>query len=375
MKRRWAALICCAALVLQLAVPAGAAETVCFTAINETVLELDDATMPFWSGGYLYAPSTVFRDLGLGHSKNLIKGIVMMYAQNRHLLFDLNTGTVVDNRGESHYPAAIRRGSVVFLPVALMAQTFGLHYSAPRQVNHGYLVRLTNSAAMLNDETFYDAVPSVLEERYSNYSKSHTQTAGETTPTQPEEAGQEPGPETVSGKQIFLCMALPESGGTALLDALESYSSQAAFYLTPEKMAAEGDLLRRMTGSGHAVGILADGGRTDLTVEEQTELANEAMWKATCGKTRLVWLENGTDQQRQALRKAGFALLEPTLDRSGYGLKSAAGASTLLSRIGTRRGPVSVWLGENVSSGGLRAFLREAREAEDRCLAMTETAA
>ena len=32
-----------------------------------------------------------------------------------------------------------------------------------------------------------------------------------------------------------------------------------------------------------------------------------------------------------------------------------------------------VWLGENVSAGGLNAFLDLAQEAEDRCLAVTET--
>ena len=41
-----------------------------FTAVNKSVLELSDATMPFWSDGYLYVPSTIFTgvsgDLGVG---------------------------------------------------------------------------------------------------------------------------------------------------------------------------------------------------------------------------------------------------------------------------------------------------------------------
>ena len=370
-KRRWAALICCAALFLQLAIPAAAAETVCFTAINETVLELDDATMPFWSGGYLYAPSTVFRDLGIGHSKNLMKGIVMMYAQSQHLIFDLNAGTVADNKGESHYPPAIRRGSVVFLPVALMAETFGLHYSTPQRVNHGYLVRLTNSAAMLNDDTFYDAVSSVLEERYSNYTKSRTPASEEVTPVQPEEPEPE---EPVSGKRIYLSMALPGTSGQAVLDALAAYGVQAAFYLTPEEMQSSGDLMRRMSAAGHSVGILVDGSRTDLTAAQQAAQGNEALWKAVACKTRLLRLKNGTEQQRESLEELGYALFSPDLDRSGYGLKSASGAKALLDRVSARRGTVSVWLGKNVNAAGLRSFLREAREAEDRCLPVTETA-
>ena len=61
MRRKLAALLLCLLLVFQLSpVPSGAAETVYFTAVNKNVLTLSDDTMPFWSGGYLYVPSTIF---------------------------------------------------------------------------------------------------------------------------------------------------------------------------------------------------------------------------------------------------------------------------------------------------------------------------
>ena len=72
MRRKLAALLLCLLLVFQLSpVPSGAAETVYFTAVNKNVLTLSDDTMPFWSGGYLYVPSTIFtgvgRDLGVSY--------------------------------------------------------------------------------------------------------------------------------------------------------------------------------------------------------------------------------------------------------------------------------------------------------------------
>ena len=54
MKKRGAALLFCLLLVLQLAVPVRAAGSVYFVAAEASVLPLTDATMPFWSGGYLY---------------------------------------------------------------------------------------------------------------------------------------------------------------------------------------------------------------------------------------------------------------------------------------------------------------------------------
>ena len=47
--------------------------TVYFTAVNDQLLpDLSDETMPFWSGGRLYVPSTVITgtDLGLFYSRS-----------------------------------------------------------------------------------------------------------------------------------------------------------------------------------------------------------------------------------------------------------------------------------------------------------------
>ena len=60
MKKRGAALLFCLLLVLQLALPVRAAGSVYFVAAEASVLPLTDATMPFWSGGYLYVPASVF---------------------------------------------------------------------------------------------------------------------------------------------------------------------------------------------------------------------------------------------------------------------------------------------------------------------------
>ena len=77
MRRKLLAALACAALLIQLSVPAGAAGTVYFTAVNMNVLELSDATMPFWSDGYLYVPGSVFsgysKDLGVSYSYNAAK--------------------------------------------------------------------------------------------------------------------------------------------------------------------------------------------------------------------------------------------------------------------------------------------------------------
>ena len=72
MIKRIVAALLCALLMLSDIQWAQAAGTVYFTAVNETVLELSDANMPFWSNGYIYVSSNMFADkeLGISYSNN-----------------------------------------------------------------------------------------------------------------------------------------------------------------------------------------------------------------------------------------------------------------------------------------------------------------
>ena len=177
----------------------------------------------------------------------------------------------------------------------------------------------------------------------------------------------------VDGKKIYLCMTAGDDTET-LLNLLDQYRSQAAFFCTPEFMEAQSGLLRRMTATGHAIGILADTGDPDRSVEEPLEAGNRALERATFTKTRLVRVENGEEQAFRTVREAGYRFLEPDLNRTGYQLQGVAGANSLLRSVSGQRGDVTVWLGDTVGSGGLRAFLSAVGNAEGQCLAWTETA-
>jgi len=101
-KRKAAALLL-TLLVLMPLIPASvsADETIYYTAVNETVLELSDASMPFWSGGYLYVPSSIFsgKELGVYYSRNAAKRTVVLYNRNSSLIFNMDTKTLTDGSG------------------------------------------------------------------------------------------------------------------------------------------------------------------------------------------------------------------------------------------------------------------------------------
>lgn len=376
MKKRAAALALCALLVFQLAVPPAEAaeEDVYFIAVQEYVLPLSDGTMPFWYGGYLYIPSTIFtgvvRDaLDISQTYNSAQKRVVLYtglrSGGRSILFDLGKNYAYDKDGNSLYPGAILRNGVPYVPASVVAKFFNLQYSIT-EVNHGHLVWLRWPGFGLSDKDFANAASFSMAECYNVYVKSK------------ESQGPADGSETGSGveiedRSIYLCL---EAGDTtaALLDVLDRYDAQAAFFCTVDFLRERGDLLRRMAATGQSVGILADAADPSRTVAEQLEEGNRALALATCGKTRLAMVQNGDDQVLQAARDAGYCCVTPDIDRTGYDLRSSSNASGLLKRVSAYRGDVSVWLGGTADAVGLRAFLLAAGDADGRCLALTETA-
>ena len=333
MRRKLAALLLCLLLVFQLSpVPSGAAETVYFTAVNKNVLTLSDDTMPFWSGGYLYVPSTIFtgvgRDLGVSYYPNIARQTVLLYVDKTvysSLVFDLNKDYAIDNEGNLYFQKPIQRGGVIFLPISLIARCFGLLYSTV-EVDRGYLVWVRNPDMDMEERYFADAAKSRMDYEYNQYLRNQS--------AEEDIAPEETEPSTVTGQRIYLCVeAADPERVKSLLDILDRYDAHAAFYCTEAFLREGGDLLRRMTATGQAIGLAVDA----------------------------------------AAEAAGFCPLDPDLDRAAYPLSSTGAADTLLQRVTSRGGEVTVWLGDSANAAGLGTFLSAAEAADDRCLAMTET--
>ena len=392
MRKKLAAFLLCALLVFQMAVPpARAANTVYFVVAGVEVQPISDQTMPFWSGGYLYIPASLFTGAArktLGISCVSSSQTVILYSGGDHsLIFDLNKGLTQDSEGNISYPGAVRKNGTVFVPAFLVAKYFNLVYSVtdvrkanlPAGLDSGYLVWLRqpgfDASLGLTPEEFADASAYSMAGRYAEYRKTKEQadaSSGDKT-DDTEETEETETPETVSGKGIYLCLEADETA-SAVLDALDAYQVQAAFFCSVDFMRDHGDLLRRMTATGQTIGLVADAGKADQSVAEQLEEGNRLLELATCGKTRFAWVRNGTDSDTRAAEESGYCCLKPALDRSGYELRSTSQANSLLQKISAQKDDVTVWLGSHVSAVGLRAFLLAARNAEDNCLALTELA-
>ena len=385
-KRRWTSLVLCLLLVFQMAASprAEAANYVYFVAAGENVLPLSDATMPFWSGGYLYIASSIFTGttreaLDIRYVRSDKQKTVVLYnsSGSRILCFEWEKSYAYDIDENIYYPGAVRRNGEVYVPASLVAQFFGLQYSVNKvntiangQQIQGDLAWIRKPGNILTDQYFMDAASYAIASRYEAYLKEQKQQQPDTSA--PSSTPQEPAGVDMEGKCIYLCMTAGDNTAS-LLDALDRYGVQAAFFCTPEFMERQGDLLRRMTATGQTIAILTDAGDKTRTVEEQLEAGNQALERATCGRTRLVRVENGDKETLLRIQEAGYRCLKPDLDRSGYDLRSASNADSLLRVLARRGEDVTVWLADRVDALGLRNLLVEMKNDDGRCLAWTET--
>ena len=227
--------------------------TVYFTAVNDQLLpDLSDETMPFWSGGRLYIPSTVITgtDLGLFYSRSRDKSTAVVYRQGSALTFNFAAGTVADQNDRQYSGPAIVRSDVVFLPLDLLTQFFSLDYSYTR-VTYGYLVRVKSDTVVLSDAKFIDAAAMSMEQRYNEYMKTHSES---------NDPGNTPDQNT-DGDRDLVCLALrvtDEESANTLLDTLASDNATATFLFSEEQLSSLGDLLRRVVISGNAAALRID---------------------------------------------------------------------------------------------------------------------
>lgn len=313
-----AAVLCLALLVT---LPVSAADLY-FTALNDTVLPLSSDTMPVWSGGQLYVPYTVFDgsanggiDLGIYCSYNRDTGsLAFMYNMSKILVFNVKTGTCRDEMTGEHYSAkAIMRNGRPYVPLNTVCGFFGLEWSY-NSISQGYLVRIKSDAVVLSDVKFIDAAGELINRRLREYNQSLNPTPDPATPTTPQVTPNpdedDPSSASVRTYLAFLCRAGCELG--AVLDALDGQGKYVLFLMTPQALEENSDLVRRILGTGHSIGILAEGNNLEET-QALLEAGNRVLEQTVRTRTTLAWAPK---DQRSVLEGEGWVCWKETFSLS-----------------------------------------------------------
>jgi peptidoglycan/xylan/chitin deacetylase (PgdA/CDA1 family) len=364
--KRWLACLCAAVLVIGLSVPALADEvTVYHTALNDKLMDLSADTMPTQVDGVVYVPYVVFDrditgvDLGVyyGQRKTDTDYTLTLYSARSMLVFDLNAGTCVDgNTGESKNMKAIFRNDKVYVPLGSVCSFFGLK-SSFTPTSYGTLIRITNGREAQDTSTFVYAAIAQMKNRYNKYisglnpsDSTSPSSGGQSTPS-PSPSGsesQEPGRSDVRVYLAFCC-GQGESLGD-ILDALDSRGMRALFLFAPEDLADYALELRRIVGSGHAVGLLADS-------QAQLEQGSRLLEELAHIRTHTALAVDGSLDSR-ALEEDGWASWPLDVDGRPDGRSQYALSSDILEELEGRRAVAYVTMDDTeVSAGALKRVL------------------
>ena len=279
-KRIWAILFVVVFCLATIAEPLpAAADTPCFMAVNDNLLELNDQYIPIVANGQYYVPYTVLDssvtglELGIFPVYNTLYNTIVVYSRDQVLSFDLSTGICTNRSGAVLSARSVTRNGRVYVPARFICEYFGLSYSN-RSTTYGPLVRIRSESATLDDNAFVGLAQLMMEERLKDWNK--TQTGQETPPvsTTPTPVTPAQGPSTTDKSDVraYLAFCVEQNANVSgVLDQLEYYQTKAVFFFPAQELAGYDREIRSVLCRGHAVGLLVSGS----TVEEITAQAAE----------------------------------------------------------------------------------------------------
>ena len=170
-------------------------------------------------------------------------------------------------------------------------------------MEQGYLVRIKNDAVVLSDAKFIDAATDLINRRVREYNQANQSTTNQTTkpPTSQTEEPEEQ-PETVSEKEAYLGVLCGQGESlTNILDVLSQQQVYGIFFI-PAQGLEQPELIFRILGSGHTIGLYADG---STAKESLQQLRKAADWLAqqAYSQTVMVSVPKG---QEQAVEAEGY---------------------------------------------------------------------
>jgi len=252
--------------------------------------------------------STTGIDLGLNTSYIPQSNILNIYSMKKMVYFDLTDGACYNlSTGDAIDARCIMRNNQPYVPLVWACEYFGLTYSytALTNISQGYLIRIKNASVVLSDARFIDAAGDLINRRIREYNL--IQNPVPETPTSPVTPVVPTDPANVATYLAIRCTSW--DGVPVMLDALDRQNVFAVFFLDPQIITERTDLLRRIQGSGHSVGILAQGDSQDAVFDQLGQGA-QLLQDLTFTQTTLALVPR---DHRDAAEAAGWVCWKETL--------------------------------------------------------------
>lgn len=331
MKKIWRkvlALLLCVVLVCGLITTASGTSNVYFMAVNETVVPMTPENMPIVVNKTLYVPYMMLSPrlnggihLGVTAQYSSTLRTVMVSQGQNVVIFDPGTNTSYDLNGNPLDGRAVVRNAMVYIPIAWVCEYFGTITYTTTKTAYGTLVRVTNDLVILDDVSFVDAAAEMLKENYREYLNSIGSSPGGQPGSDPVESDE---PET--GPVVYTAFVGAERADE-MAQMLEDHNQRGLFLLTVDEMGQLDDLVRRLVGAGHMVGLNVIGSDTASCLSQVAEGRRLMAAIARCQLT-ILRAADAEESLCLLLEQQGCALWQ-----AGLTAEEMDSGSELLSRL------------------------------------------
>lgn len=321
-----------------------------FVLINETKLPFSDETMPLISGSDIFVPVSVLAGLQVWAVGSDDMDFVRLFRDTRYIDFHTGIGQTrtIDQDGVVlNWPAARRLGRRFYVPLRQVSDFFGFSFrivDVPRDIipeRQMQVLRII-SGSEINDRTAVGMNRAAIRESYLEHFATPPppppqppETGGETPPTPPIE--EEPSPPDYSEVTIHLSFYDISAGSAEwILDLLELQTVSgfhACFFVSFDDILENPGLIRRISGTGHTLGIWLQEG----TIEEYHNIS-ALLFEAAKVRTVIVSANEAQEAAREVAAAHGLIFWESAESLVDYSISTMAAITAMFPReSGARR--------------------------------------
>ena len=326
-----------------------------FIAVNDTVLPFNDNTMPIYLNGNYLIPHNILISAGIHYLASVQEERVQLYRGDRTIDFRTQGQGFTTDQDDRilNWPPARRVGNIFYVPLAQVTSFFGLTYEIIEigliPYDNVSIIRIQPDPA-LNGPTFVGIHESALYTAYLRHLASQQATL-------PPPDREEDAPPDFSDVTIYLSFLDLSAGGLeSILDLLDSpvaIGFSATFFANVTDIVENPELIRRIFGSGHSLGIRL----TEGTLAEYLE-ASALLFEAAKVRSVLISADSDNENAIDMAEEHVFLLWNSPQSFGNYTTASAV-INAITRDIATRQN-VSFNASENTAAilPGVLTFLR-----------------
>lgn len=278
--RRMLCLVLAAVLMFSLCPMAAAEGNLLFVAVNDSI-PLTLTVLPYYSGGTLYVPYTVFDAApgSVNQAYNVAEQTFVLFTRKARLVFDLEAGTAEDENGIPCSIGTTFKNGVLYVPLYSCISHFGLNAVMLESADGYQVLRFTTGSEVYDNSLFLEKAENLIAYRIEQYAAGEDpQPQQQPQPQETDPADKPPeGKEEEPAKEP--AVLYPAFLGTEAIDetlsALEALELHGAFFLTASEIEASPELIRTLYVSGHKIGLTPEANAED--VSQSLRDANDAL--------------------------------------------------------------------------------------------------